>query len=161
MNEKNDLDSRELTITRLIDAPRERIFAAWTDPALLAQWWAPAPWGVSKVDMDFRVGGRAAITMRSPDGAEYPNDGVFLEVVENEKIVFTDAFTVGWEPKPDPFITAIVTMEDEEGKTRYTAQVRHWTVEARVRHEEMGFFTGWNLCLDQLAALVTGMAQAA
>ena len=93
--------------------------------------------------------------MRDPDGKDYPNPGIYLEVVENEKLVFTDAFTAAWEPSEKPFMTAIISFEDlGDGKTRYTARVRHWTVEDREEHEKMGFHAGWGQCADQLAELL-------
>ena len=148
------IESRELVISRLIDASPETIYRAWTTPELLKQWWAPKPWTTVKVDMDFRSGGRFDFTMADPEGNEYPNGGVLLEVVPNEKIVFSDAFKAGWEPNPDPFMVAIVTLTDEDGKTRYTARALPWSVEAKEKHEAMGFHTGWGQCLDQLTELV-------
>lgn len=144
----------ELVLTRLIDAPREKLFRAWTDPELMKQWFVPRPWTLSKVEIDVRPGGSSLIVMRDPEGNEYPNPGVYLEVVENEKLVFTDAYTEAWVPSGKPFMTAIVTFEDEGGKTRYTARARHWTVEDRETHEKMGFHEGWGQCADQLAELV-------
>ncbi len=145
---------RELVLTRLIDAPREKLFRAWTDPALLKQWFAPAPLTTPVAEMDVRAGGASYIVMRLPDGTEMPNRGVYLEVVPNEKLVFTDAFTEAWKPSEKPFMAATLTFEDEAGKTRYTVRVRHWTVADRKAHEEMGFHKGWGQCTDQLAALV-------
>jgi uncharacterized protein YndB with AHSA1/START domain len=146
---------RELMITRLIDAPREKVYKAWTDPELLKQWFAPTPWTVPLAETDVRPGGANRIVMRSPDGIEFPNRGVYLEVVKNERLVFTDAYTSAWEPSAKPFMTVILTFDDEGGKTRYTARVRHWTVADRKAHEAMGFHTGWGQCTDQLSALVT------
>jgi uncharacterized protein YndB with AHSA1/START domain len=152
--EPTPADDRELVITRLIDAPRAKLFKAWTDPELLKQWFAPAPVTTPVVETDVRPGGASLIVMRLPDGTEMPNRGVYLEVVENERLVFTDAFTEAWKPSQKPFMTGILTFEDEGGKTRYTARVRHWTVEDRKAHEEMGFHKGWGQCTDQLEALV-------
>jgi uncharacterized protein YndB with AHSA1/START domain len=101
-----------------------------------------------------RPGGANLIVMRDPQGNDLPNRGVYLEVVPNERLVFTDAYTEAWQPSPKPFMTVILTFEDEGGKTRYTARVRHWTVADRETHEKMGFHKGWGLCTDQLAALV-------
>jgi len=150
-------DERELVLTRLFDAPREKVFRAWTDPELMKQWFVPKPWTIASVETDLRSGGASCIVMRDPDGKEYPNNGVYLEVIENEKIVFTDAYTVGWEPTQKPFFTAIVTFEDEGGKTRYTARARHWRMEDKKAHEEMGFHEGWGQCADQLAELLKTM----
>jgi uncharacterized protein YndB with AHSA1/START domain len=145
---------RELVLTRLIDAPREKLFRAWTDPALLRQWFAPLPWTTPVAELDVRPGGANLIVMCGPDGNEFPNRGVYLEVVENERLVFTDAYTTAWVPSEKPFMTVIVTFADEGGKTRYTALVRHWTVADREAHEKMGFHQGWGQCTDQLASLV-------
>ncbi|RJG44615.1 SRPBCC family protein [Mesorhizobium sp. DCY119] len=147
-------NDRELVLTRLIDAPREKVFKAWTDAELLKQWFAPLPWTTPVVEVDVRPGGSSMFVMRDPDGNDYPNKGVYLEVVENEKLVFTDAFTEAWQPSEKPFFTGVLTFEDEGGKTRYTARARHWTKEDRDAHEKMGFHEGWGQCTDQLEALL-------
>jgi uncharacterized protein YndB with AHSA1/START domain len=145
---------RELVLTRLIDAPREKLFRAWTNADLLKQWFAPRPYTTPVAELDVRTGGSSLIVMRGPDGTEMPLPGVYLEVVENERIVFTDAYTKTWEPSGKPFMTAIITFENEGGKTRYTARVLHWSVADREAHEKMGFHAGWGQCADQLTALV-------
>jgi uncharacterized protein YndB with AHSA1/START domain len=145
---------RELVLTRLINAPRAKVYRAWTDPELLKQWFAPKPYTTPIVEIDVRPGGSAYFVMRGPDGNDLPNRGVYLEVVPNEKLVSTDAYVKAWEPSEKPFMTLILTFEDEGGKTRYTARVRHWTVADREAHEKMGFHEGWGLCTDQLEALV-------
>jgi len=145
---------RELVLTRLIDAPREKLYRAWTDPKLLKQWFAPLPYTTPVAELDVRPGGANFIVMRDPQGNDLPNRGVYLEVVENERLVFTDAFIRAWEPSEKPFMTVILTFADEGGKTRYTARVRHWTAADRETHEKMGFHEGWGRCTDQLAALV-------
>lgn len=80
-------ESRELVLVRLIDAPPEKVFRAWTYPALLKQWFCPKPWTVASVEVDVRPGGTNVIVMRSPEGQEFPNRGVYLEVVKNERFV--------------------------------------------------------------------------
>lgn len=147
-------NDRELVLTRIIDAPRERVFRAWTDPKLLVQWFAPRPWTTSVCEIDLRPGGVCHTVMRDPDGKEYPNTGVYLEIVKNEKLVFTDAYEADWRPAGKPFMTAIITLEDVGGKTRYTARALHWTAADRETHEQMGFHEGWGQCADQLAELV-------
>lgn len=145
---------RELVLTRLINAPRDKVYRAWTEPELLKQWFAPKPYTTPIVEIDVRPGGSAYFVMRGPDGKDLPNHGVYLEVVPNERLVSTDAYVKAWEPSEKPFMTLILTFEDEGGKTRYTARVRHWTVADREAHEKMGFHEGWGLCADQLEALV-------
>lgn len=149
-----EVPGHELALTRIIDAPREKLYRCWTEPDLLRQWFVPKPWTVARAEMDVRPGGSSLVVMRSPEGQEMPNPGVFLEVVENERLVMTDAYTSAWVPSAKPFMTAIVTFEDlGGGKTRYTARARHWTAEDRAAHEKMGFYEGWGICADQLAAL--------
>jgi len=144
---------RELVLTRLINAPREKVYRCWTEPQLMKQWFAPLPWTTPHVEVDVRPGGANVIVMRGPDGKDMPNRGIYLEVVPNERLVFTDAFVKAWEPSEKPFMTVILTFEDEGGKTRYTARVRHWTVADKEAHEKMGFHQGWGICTDQLEAL--------
>lgn len=146
--------NHELVLTRLIDAPREKLFRAWTEPELLKLWFTPRPWTTPVVETDVRPGGSSYILMRGPDGNEFPNRGVYLDVVRNERIVFTDAYTAAWEPSGKPFMTGIITFEDEGGRTRYTARVRHWSEADREAHEKMGFHDGWGKATDQLEALV-------
>jgi uncharacterized protein YndB with AHSA1/START domain len=144
----------ELVLTRLIDAPREALFRCWTEPGLLKQWFAPAPFTTPVAEVDLRVSGTSRMVMQSPDGKEIPCPGTYLEIVPNRKLVFTDAYTGDWIPTTGkPFMTAIITFEDEAGKTRYTATVRHWSAEDKKTHEAMGFLGGWGLCTDQLAVL--------
>jgi len=150
MTEANAGNDRDLVLTRLIDAPRHNVFRAWSEPELLMQWFAPKPWSTPKAEIDFRPGGANRITMADPDGNEFPNVGVYLEIVPDEKIVFTDAFGTDWTPQK-PFMTVVLTFADEDGKTRYTARARHWTPEDRAAHEKMGFYDGWGQCADQLA----------
>jgi uncharacterized protein YndB with AHSA1/START domain len=153
-NPSPSLADRELILTRIIDTSRERLFRAWTQQ--LPQWWGPHGMTTPVCEMDLRPGGIFRTVMRAPDGQEYPTKGVFLEVVEPERIVFTNAYVPGWEPAPDLFFTAIMTFEAlPGGKTRYTARALHWMVESRRQHEQMGFHQGWGESLDRLVALVT------
>ena len=147
------LNERELVLTRLIAAPRAKLYRAWTEPELLKQWFAPLPYTTPVAELDVRPGGSCLVVMRDPDGNDWPNPGVYLDVVENERLIFTDAYVRAWEPSNKPFMTAIVTFADEDGGTRYTARVLHWTVADREEHERMGFHQGWGQCADQLAAL--------
>ena len=144
----------EMSFTRLLDAPADKLFRCWTTPELIKQWFAPQPWTTPSAVMDVRPGGASTITMKSPEGQEMPNPGQFLDVVPNRKLVFTDAFTGDWTPKDGaPFMVATISFEPEGDKTRYTATVRHWSEADRAKHEQMGFHQGWGLCADQLEAL--------
>jgi len=145
---------RELVISRVLNAPREKLYRAWTEPSLMVQWFTPPPFVTTHAETDVRAGGSSLIVMRSPDGVEFPNRGIYLEVVPNERLVFTDAYTSAWELSQKPFMTVVLTFEDAgEGKTLYTARVNHWTVADCQAHEKMGFHAGWGQATTQLEAL--------
>jgi uncharacterized protein YndB with AHSA1/START domain len=152
--ETPDITERELVLQRLFDAPPEKVYRAWTEPELLKQWFAPLPWTTPFAKLDVRPGGANRITMRSPEGEDQPEGGVYLEVMPNRKLVFTDAYLEAWIPSESPFMTVTLTFEPEGTKTRYTARVLHWRVEDKKKHEEMGFQAGWGQCADQLAELL-------
>ena len=154
MTTQPDPAANDLVLTRIIDAPRDKLYRCWTEPELLKQWFCPRPWTTPVVETDVRPSGSSYFLMRGPEGQEMPNRGVYLEVVKNQKLVFTDAYTKAWEPAEKPFFTGIITFEDlGGGRTRYTATARHWRAEDREAHEKMGFHEGWGICADQLAAL--------
>lgn len=153
VSERLPTEHRELVLSRVIAAPRDKVYRAWTEPELLMQWFAPHPWTTSHAELDVRPGGTNLIVMRAPDGNEFPNRGVYLDVVPNECVVFTDAYTTAWEPSSKAFMTVVLTFADEAGGTRYTARAMHWSVADRETHERMGFHEGWGRCTDQLAAL--------
>jgi uncharacterized protein YndB with AHSA1/START domain/predicted enzyme related to lactoylglutathione lyase len=145
----------ELAITQDIDAPRDLCFRTFTDPQSYDEWWGPHGMRTPVCEMDLRPGGVFRTVMRAPDGSEYDNQGVFLEVVPNERIVSTDAYTVGWKPTPEPFMTAITTFEDlPGGRTRMTSRVQHRNLTDRARHEKMGFHDGWGQSYARFAAAV-------
>lgn len=148
-----DPPPHELVLSRLIEAPRAALFRCWTEPALIVQWFTPPPWKTLAADVDVRAGGSSVITMQGPDGTQVPNRGVYLQVVPNERIVFTDAYVRAWVPSAKPFFTCELTFEDEGRGTRYTARARHWSAEDCAAHERMGFHTGWGTATDQLARL--------
>lgn len=147
-----DLD---LTVRRIIKAPRSAVWRAWTDPARFEQWWISAPARCKVVAMDMRPGG-AFVTHYSEDGGEFsPHlNACFLAVDDLERIVFTDALLGGWRPAEKPFITAIITLRDHPAGTDYAAHAMHNNNAAMGRHEELGFYDGWGTVIEQLAALV-------
>lgn len=146
--------ARDLVITRFVDAPPSRVYQAWTDPALVTQWFTPPPFKTVSAETDVRAGGATLIVMEGPDGTQYPQRGVYLEVVPNRRLVFTDAYVRAWEPSAKPFFTGILTFAEEGSGTRYTAVARHWTKEDRDAHDGMGFQTGWGIATDQMEAML-------
>ena len=149
------ISERELVIVRETHVPREKLFAAWNNGATYPEWFCPKPWYVSDVKLDVRVGGGSEMMFNGPNGEKFPNKGIYLEIVPNEKIVFTDAFSAGWEPNPNLMFVAILTFEKlPNGGTRYTARARHWTKESRDKHAAMGFEQGCGIVFDQLVKFV-------
>jgi len=147
-----DLD---LSVSRLIKAPRQAVWRAWTDPRRFEQWWIPAPAKCKVVAMELEPGG-SFITQMSEDGGPFgPHvTGCFLAVDDQERIVFTDALTGGWRPADHSFLTAVITFKDHPQGTDYTAYAMHRNQADRKRHEELGFHDGWGTVTEQLAKLV-------
>lgn len=142
----------DLTFTRKIDVPPAVLWDCWTTPEHVKAFFVPRPHTVTDCEIDLRVGGRFNTTF-DVDGNTMTNTGVYLEVIPQRKLVFTDTYSEGWKPNPDPFMTAIIEFEDDGAAgTIYTATVRHRSPEARQSHEDMGFFDGWGTVVDQLAA---------
>ena len=147
-------EDQDLVLTRILDAPRDKLWRCWTEPELLKKWFCPKPWFVSDARIDLRPGGEFYTLMNGPNGEKFGEPGVFLDVAEQKRLVFTDAFRPGWRPAGKPFMAAEVLFEDAaDGKTRYTARAMHWSADARKQHEEMGFRDGWGKAADQLEAL--------
>lgn len=132
----------------------ELVWKAWTEPEHLRRWFTPAPWETIDCEIDLRPGGVFSTTMRSPDGEVMPAEaGCYLEVVENRKLVWTDALGPGYRPKSSSFLTAMILLEPEGSGTRYTAIAMHTDENDKKKHEEMGFHDGWGKALDQLVEL--------
>jgi len=151
-----DLD---LTISRVIKAPRPVVWSAWTDRARFEQWWVPAPATCKILEMDLRPGG-SFLTQISEDGGEFTShiNGCFLAIDNLERIVFTNSLVSGWRPAEDPFMTAIITLKDHPMGTGYVAHVMHRNNADRNMHEEMGFYDGWGTVTKQLAELAEQQA---
>lgn len=147
----------DLVLDRVIDVPPEKVWAAWTRPEQLMKWFCPEPWTVSKCEIDLRPGGMFKTTMRGPDGTEMPNMGCYLEVVPNERLVWTDALLPGYRPASEPFMTGVLLLEPKGTGTRYVAMALHRDVASREQHEKMGFHEGWGKALDQLVALAKSL----
>jgi uncharacterized protein YndB with AHSA1/START domain len=149
----------DLTISRVIKAPRSVVWNAWTDPVSFAQWWVPAPATCKVVEMDLRPGG-SFVTQISENGGDFKPHmrGCFLAIDDLERIVFTNALVGGWRPSEQPFMTAIITLQDHPLGTDYVAQVMHKNTADRHMHEELGFHDGWGTVGEQLARLAEGRA---
>lgn len=140
----------DLTFTRSINAPRHLLWECWTTPKHIRNFFVPRPHWIDACEIDLRVGGRFNTIMNVEDNL-IRNEGVYLEVVEGERLVFTDTYSEGWKPAADPFMTAIIEFADDgKGGTTYRATARHRSAAARQSHEDMGFYDGWGTVATQL-----------
>jgi uncharacterized protein YndB with AHSA1/START domain len=149
-------ENSELTISRIIHAPRSAVWAAWSQKEHFSQWWIPEPIRCQVVKMDLKPGGGFETRMSEDGGVTFkPHvEGCFLEIVPEERIVFTTSLIENWRPF-DPWLalTAIITMEDAGPNTSYISRVLHKNSEDSQKHEEMGFREGWGAAIDQLEKL--------
>ena len=159
--------SNDLVLERTLNAPRDLVWKAWTDPGLLKQWFAPKPYEISELEMDLQPGGIFRIRMVGPDGFDtgHGNAGCVLEVVEGKKLAWTSALGPQYRPAElgegcESFpMTAVVTFADAGGgKTLYRAVALHRNAADRDIHEKMGFDEGWGKCAEQLEELAQGLA---
>ncbi|MDX1396449.1 MAG: SRPBCC family protein [Gemmatimonadota bacterium] len=149
----------DLVLERVVPVPVEAVWTAWTNPEHLVKWFTPRPWSTVDCEIDLRPGGIFRTVMRGPDGEESDNTGCYLEVVENERLVFTDALGPDYRPRADPFMTAEIILAPEGDGTRYVAIARHRDPAQRKAHEEMGFHQGWGTALDQLVEVAGAIAR--
>ncbi len=154
---KNDKD---LTVSRIIKAPRPAVWKAWKDPAHFVKWWAPAPVVTISNKHELYAGGGFNTTMTLEDGTVMEGgEGCFLEVIENVRIVFTDALQGGWRPNEESFFSAIITLEEHPEGTLYTATALHKNEKDRQKHADMGFLDGWGTAIEQLAKIAEEFAK--
>jgi uncharacterized protein YndB with AHSA1/START domain len=157
-------NEQELVITRVFDAPRELVWKAWTDPERVKRWWGPKGFTAPFCKIDLRVGGVFHYCMRSPEGKDYWNTGVYREIVEPERMVCTDSFAdeegnvvpashYGMSSDFPLEMLVTVTFEEHgehEGKTKFT--LRHVGIPSGVDHD--GAQQGWNESFDKLAEVL-------
>ena len=147
-------ETRELTITRYIDAPPEKVWDVMVNRQ--PEWFCPKPWRAEIDCQERRPGGRAEMTFYGPDGEVMPQNGIYLAWDEGHRFVTTDAAVADGDGNftpAGPFIIAYWQAEPEGSGTRYTAGARHWTDEKLEEHKAMGFEPGWGACADQLQEL--------
>ena len=152
----------DLSFERFVDVPKEPIWRAWTQPQHLKPWFCPLPWTTIDCDIDLRPGGLFRTVMQSPEGQEFPNIGCYLEVVENERLVWTNALLPNFRPaipnktgeSVEFFFTASIELAVHGTGTRYTATVRHGDEASCKQHAAMGFEAGWGKALEQLVAYI-------
>jgi uncharacterized protein YndB with AHSA1/START domain len=141
---------REVVLVRVLDAPRDEVFAAWTDPDALCEWFGPDGYTCVVHEMDARVGGRTRLDMTAPDGTQYSGRFDYLEVVPGERLVFDHGSDV--DDDPGRFRTTVTLDEQGDGKTVLTLRQLHPTAE---RRSEVINFGAVELGLQTLAKLAT------
>jgi uncharacterized protein YndB with AHSA1/START domain len=160
-------DDADLVITREFDAPRELVFKAWTDPALMAQWWGPHGFTNPSCELDPRPGGRWRIVMRGPDGVEHPARGHYREVVPPKRLVFAidhselpdqwhDIVSPGRDKskgRPAIEIVATAIFEEVGAKTRLTLRLTCESAAVRDALLKLGMREGWSQSLERLDSL--------
>ena len=149
----------DLVLERTLDAPVDLVWAAYTDPEHLKQWFAPKPYQITECELDLRPGGIFRIRMVGPDGFDtgHGSAGCVLEVEQGKKLTWTSALGPGYRPAEmgegcESFpMTAIITFEDAgNGKTAYRAVALHKDAKDKEAHEKMGFHDGWGTVAGQL-----------
>ena len=153
----------DLVLEREVPVAPEVVFRAWTEPELLCQFFTPKPWETPIAEIDARPGGIFRTVMRSPEGEEFDSSGCFLDVIPNERIVWTSTLGPGYRPNApeegDLAMTAILelTPHGDDG-CRYRAIAMHADVDTTARHSEMGFHDGWGTVVDQMVELLQNQA---
>ena len=159
-------EHHDLKLERTLDAPRELVWMAWTDPAHIKRWWAPRPYQTPECEIELKPGGKFYTRMIGPDGFDFSGTACVLDVVPGERIVWSTTMKDGYRPNAFaddgcngfPF-TAVHTFEDAgDGKTGYTATVMHASAKDREAHAAMGFDEGWATCAEQMAEVARDLA---
>src|SRR5829696_2646707 len=145
---------REIVLSRELDAPRELVWRAYTDPAHLPNWWGPNGFTNTVYEMDVRVGGRWRFMMHGPDGTDYPNRIVYQEVVRPERLVFLHGEDVDDDPGA---FHVTVTFDDLGGRTRVTQRMLFATAAQKKGVEQFGAVELGKQTLDKLAAYLPTM----
>ena len=149
----------DLELVRDVPVTPEAVFDAWTDPESLKQWFAPRPYSVPLVEVDLRPGGGFRTVMNDPDGQQIMDStGCFLEIVSNERLVWTSALTTDYRPQSDdmPFTAILELQPDGSGGCTYRAIAVHQDPAGAQQHAEMGFHDGWGTVVDQLVEHLQG-----
>lgn len=153
----------DLELVRRLKARRSTVWRCWTEPDLLTQWFCPRPWRATDFQVELRPGGIFANIIRGPEGEVFDEaPGCFLEVVPQERLVWTSALGPGYRPVITPgdgfAMTAVLTFRDDDaGGTVYTARVLHADAAGRDRHAAMGFHDGWGAAAAQLDELAVSL----
>ncbi len=138
----------ELEMTRIVDAPRARVYEAWTKADQMSKWFAPKPFKLIVNQMDFRAGGRFSMAMRGPNGEDFPFTGTYREIVPPSKLYWSGEFATG----PADQVSTVVSFEEQGQRTKVHARQTFHVMTPLIEHATQGAKQGWTMTLDQLAA---------
>lgn len=145
---------RELSVTRVFDAPRELVWRAWTEPGAALRWMGPAAHPATHYEQDLRPGGHWRGCLRGEDGIDLWQGGVYKEIIEPERLVFTFAWD-GGDGQPDHLRghETVVTVQfaDEAGKTKMQFHQAVFLTEEQMK----GHAEGWNGTFQRLGEYLT------
>lgn len=154
----SDAGEPDLVLERILDAPRELVWRAWTEPEHVSKWFSPEQFTNPVVEIDLRVGGALRVVMRGPDGVDYPMTGEYLEIVEPERIVMATAAVEGADGTPQLQVDQEVTLEDLGGRTKLTLRATVRKAGPDAAASRSGMEMGWQQTLDKLTAHLREMA---
>jgi len=146
----NSLVEKRVVITRIFDAPRELMFKVWTDPKHMAEWWGPNGFTNPACELDLRIGGAIRIDMKGPDGTVYPMTGVFREIIEPERLVFTAWCVADEDGKFCVEILNTIVFAEHNGKTKLTVQAVVVKSTPEGAGALAGMEPGWTQTLERL-----------
>lgn len=147
---------REVTLTRILDAPREFVFKVWTDPRHLTRWWGPHGFSNPVCEVDVRPGGKILIHMRAPDGVVYPMTGTFHEIVPSERLVFlSTALDQDGTPVLES-LTTVTFVEHGSKQTKLTVHARARGLKPIAAQYLEGMQAGWTQSLERLETHLAG-----
>lgn len=145
-----------VSFTRIIDAPRELVYKAWTDPKQFARWWGPRRFSNPVVELDVRPGGALLVHMQGPDKNVMPMKGNFIEVVPSEKLVFTTLAFEDANGKHMLEAVVTVTFEEVNGKTKLTVRDDVKYAAPEIAGAIAGMEQGWKETLDRFEESLSG-----
>lgn len=149
METQDNTAQRTLTITKKITAPLEKVWAAWTEPEHIAQWWGPKGIPVTIIAHDFKIGGQWQYSMEMPDGNSFVSDGRYADIIPNSQITTSADFkpmTIG--------VVLQISFQEDGQHTQIAFHVLHPTIAYCKQQEGMGFYKGWNAAFERLQSYI-------
>jgi uncharacterized protein YndB with AHSA1/START domain len=150
----------DLVLERTIDVPVSKVWMAWTKPEHLKPWFCPKPWVITHCEIDLRPGGAFSFEMQGPEGNKQSFAACYLEVVPEQRLVWTLALEPGFRPTAKETMpgvksfTAVIEFTSTPAGTAYRATALHPDEASAKTHDDMGFTEGWGTCLTQMVEYI-------